>query len=290
MPSSTRNHRLDSGPLARSLKAGVPFLVLAVLLLAALPPALAAQEGQAFDPGCPLPYAGIAVKHPIDSNCGVEGISTADGPNHLQNRAKNNFCASGEPVTVTQSDFVNLQAAVAPDKANVACGSTRHLPANRSVLHDIYKTSGGATIGEGTQVRFVAFIDNAHYSDVGPGEAVNCKEHGNEPNDIHIPTVQSPGDNECSSVTAEMSPHSRPDAWTDKALNSLGVPVRITGQLFFDASHCPCTEGHQQPPKRISSWEIHPVYGIDVCTAKTLADCPVGDDTKWHPLTPPPAH
>jgi hypothetical protein len=28
-------------------------------------------------------------------------------------------------------------------------------------------------------------------------------------------------------------------------------------------------------------WEIHPVYGIDVCVNGTLASCPAGNDSKW---------
>lgn len=62
-------------------------------------------------------------------------------------------------------------------------------------------------------------------------------------------------------------------------------PVRVTGHLFFDASHKPC-ESDTDPtnPKRISLWEIHPVYAIDVCVNGTLASCPAANDSKWIPL------
>lgn len=271
-----------------SSRSAVPFLIPAALLLVllALPASLVAQEGEDFVPGCAFPFT--AVQHPIDSGdakCGIEGRSASDDANHAQNRAKNNFCATGDPVTLVQDDFVKLQKAV--QDAGIPSGSTKSLPPDRKVLHDLYTTAGGAKVGEGTKVRFVAFILKAHYSDTNTGEAVNCGLPGNEPNDIHIPTVQAttgPGAEECQSVTAEMSPHGRPSGWTPKALVGLGAPVRITGQLFFDGSHKPCTPDKPRNPKRVASWEIHPVYAVDVCTASTLADCPIGDDSKWHPL------
>ena len=97
------NHHFSSvrAFLGRGSRCGVGLLVPAVVLALALPAALAAQEGAPFDPGCsPLQFADIAVKHPIDDNCGIEGKSAADDANHAQNRAKNDFCAQGDPVTV----------------------------------------------------------------------------------------------------------------------------------------------------------------------------------------------
>jgi hypothetical protein len=56
----------------------------------------------------------------------------------------------------------------------------------------------------------------------------------------------------------------------------------VTGQLFFDASHKPCeSDTDTVSPKRISGWEIHPVYAIDVCINTTLASCPAGNESKW---------
>jgi hypothetical protein len=275
-----------------SSRSAIQLLVPSVLLLhlLALPAALAAQEGEDFVPGCNLPFAAIAVQHPIDSGdagCGIAGKAAADDANHAQNRAKNNFCAAGDPVTLTRDDFVKLQAAV--DGAGIPYGSPKRLPPDRKVLHDLVTTAGGATVGEGSKVRFVTLILGAHYSDTKSGESVNCGEPGNEPNDIHVPTVQAAGAEECESITVEMSPHGRPAGWTPKALQKAGAPVRITGQLFFDASHKPCIPGKQRNPKRIASWEIHPVYAVDVCTATTLAECPVDDESKWRPLAAPPA-
>src|SRR5438067_2303259 len=59
----------------------------------------------------------------------------------------------------------------------------------------------------------------------------------------------------CDSVTAEIVPHFRPDSWLALAtLNGsnastvlrnlrLDRALRFTGQLIFDASHMPCTNG-----------------------------------------------
>ncbi len=263
--------------------------ILATLAVAALAgaalPAAAAADG--LTPSCPLPFAAIAGKHPVDADCDAPGKPTSSDKTHAQNTAKNNFCATGDPAWVTRVSFRKLQAAAA--QAGITFGSDSKLPEDRSALANIYKTSEGATIGEGSKVRLVAFVKDAHYSNVSNGESVNCGETGKEANDIHIVTVQDPADDECTSVTAEMSPHFRPDGWTPAALNALQAPVRFTGQLFFDGSHRPCTAGHPQNPKRIAIWEIHPVYAVDVCSGSTLADCPVGDETKWKPLVPAPA-
>src|ERR1700686_4659856 len=225
MPDSARRLRFCLGSPVPPPTSHPLLMLAAAGLLLALPAAVTAREAPAFDPGCPFPFAKIAVSHPIDGNCGIEGSKASDDANHAQNRAKNNFCAQGDPVAVTLADFVDLQTAV--DKAGIPSGSPKKLPPDRKVLQNLYTGSGGATIGEGTKVRFVAFVLKAHYSDVGTGEAVDCGENGKEPNDIHIPTVQDMSDAECASITAEMSPHSRPAGWTPKALITPGVPMRI---------------------------------------------------------------
>jgi hypothetical protein len=104
--------------------------------------------------------------------------------------------------------------------------------------------------------------------------------------------------NACESFTAEITPHSRPDEWlvlstlhktqTKTAWDrivalELDRPLRITGQMFFDGSHRPCV-GEEGRPPRISVWEIHPVYGIDVCKKKSLTSCRVNVADDWKPL------
>jgi hypothetical protein len=62
--------------------------------------------------------------------------------------------------------------------------------------------------------------------------------------------------------------------------------VRFTGHLFYDGSHPkPCVNGKPQgSSRRISAWEIHPIYAIDVCTNTSISGCPVDQPNKWKPL------
>jgi hypothetical protein len=154
-------------------------------------------------------------------------------------------------------------------------------------------------LGEGKVIRVKAYLIEAHHADVGSGESVNCNGKSEEENDIHIALGPQPHSKECDSVTAEISPHYRPATWneighfetfdrsTQKYVVNGGLaarlqahPYRITGQLFFDASHAPCpcsTAGCG--PLRPSVWEIHPVYEIEVCRAGT--SCNETQDADW---------
>src|SRR4029077_1606963 len=102
---------------------------------------------------------------------------------------------------------------------------------------------------------------------------------------IHIELVKDADeDDDCKSVTAEMSPHFRPDAWEGLVNLSITRPVRITGPLFFDSAHQPCRGDKRPSPNRISVWEIHPVYQFEVCKNKSLSACSVSDASVWIPL------
>ena len=144
----------------------------------------------------------------------------------------------------------------------------------------------GIALGEGQQVRLVAFIVHAKYSnDTSGGETVNCSKNKQENNDIHIALGRKATTEDCATVTAEIIPHYRPTLWELQSLDRLPHrPVRITGQLFFDASHAPCAGGARgaRDPARISLWEIHPVYTIDVCKNKTLAGCKTDNPAVWN--------
>lgn len=63
--------------------------------------------GQAFTPPCELPFADIAEERDIDSRCDLDGNGSAS--TQLQNEAKNNYCAPGEPALVTFFSFRQLQ-------------------------------------------------------------------------------------------------------------------------------------------------------------------------------------
>lgn len=232
-----------------------------------------------FDPPCKLPFAAIAKKQPVDSKCGVAGDAGANDGMRFQDMAKNNFCATGKPFVLRFADYPKLQAAA--EKALGSNYKVGHPPPDRSGLKDI-ATVRGTKIGEGDVVQLVAFVEKAHYSDVNKGENVNCNQPGNPDNDIHIPLVSKAGDDECNSVTAEISPHFRPEVWTPGNLNKPGVPLRFTGQLMFDAEHKPCVAGKKINPARVSVWEIHPVYAVEVC--KSATKCDAANDADWTPL------
>lgn len=128
-------------------------------------------------------------------------------------------------------------------------------------------------LGEGKLVTLKAYVLIARQEG---GESVNCGK--NVPNaadfhDIHISLVESADvTEECAGVVAEMSPHHRPDSWNHANVDKVAgakLPVRVTGHLYFDSSHFPCANGQPSAgnPKRISLWEIHPIYKFEVCTA-----------------------
>ena len=108
-------------------------------------------------------------------------------------------------------------------------------------------------------------------------------------NDIHIAFGSHADSQECEGVSAEIIPHYRPASWNEighfetyssKTKKYTPNPAmasrlqahvyRITGQLFFDASHRACPCGTTCSPKRSSEWEIHPVYGIEVQVGKRV--------------------
>lgn len=265
----------------RKTRVAVPWILASLVAQMLLGSPCAAA---AFQPGCTLPYDAIKQHHPIDSSCDREGKPSASAKAKLQNKAKNDFCESGSPASVTLATFTKLQAA--SDKKHVHFGPMA-LPADRSVLHNLVTTTNGVTIGEGSLVRFVGFVHHALYSDTTGGESCNCNQPGRENNDVHIYLVGASGDNPCTGIVAEMSPHFRPVSWTDRAMNAtVAHPVRVTGPLFFDSVHLLCKNGKQagsNPPRR-ALWEIHPVYSCDVCKHTALADCAATDNTAWEPL------
>lgn len=235
-----------------------------------------------FKPVCANPsYPTPAPKSSlgIDKLCGRAG--SGSGPEGQQDMTKNNFCAKGTPQAITVADLTDLQAQVVKNTAinfgNENKGTRKKGPTiNRAPLKKL---------GEGKLVTLKAFVLIARQEG---GESVNCGKNVPEGalfHDIHISLVGSTDvEDECSSVVAEMSPHHRPDAWTHGNVEKVAkakLPVRVTGQLYFDSSHFPCTGG-QGPgagnPKRVSLWEIHPIYKFEVCTK----DCDA--EGTWLPL------
>jgi hypothetical protein len=297
-----------------------------VLITSGLPVAAdnprASQIEQIHEECIPPFFGDSGVPRAIDSantGCGLGGEPDLDTPagqakQDAQNQVKNHFCAwqqSTEPALVTRKSFDQLQSQL-PD--GVPFGTRTNMPTaeQRELLREFYTTTEGDIIGEGSYVQFAAYILEGHF---GGGESVNCGRTKRADVDIHLALVtvkpttldlKNRGPVECSSITAELSPHRRPIEWdilgrmtkTPAAQKLTGAqeklkdenlqrPLRIRGQLMFDASHSLCKGGQPtkgNPPRR-SGWEIHPVYSIDVCTATTLATCKVSREDVWVPLT-----
>jgi hypothetical protein len=160
--------------------------VSAALCLAAISSGVGgAQAPDKFMLACPLPFDAISVHRSLDTNCENEGRPLPeDGAveaNKEQNRAKNNFCAGGAPVTVTKKTFKDLEAktesleqATAGSAHPFTFGSHDLVPANRTAIRAVgfHQTSDGADVHEGTRVQTVAFLMEAKYSSTG-GESVN---------------------------------------------------------------------------------------------------------------------
>ena len=254
-----------------------------ILLMSVLSAILWGQS--TFQQTCDNPrFPGDAT--PIDSTCIVTGTSDPTKPDGLQNAAKNNFCPQVTSVTVKVKSLKSLQKKTEKQEKsmNLTLGTP---PPDRTFL---------STLGEGDLVTFEGFVFLARQE---CKETVNCGL--NIPNtdashDIHISlldrsrkTVDSDPQakkdaEECTGMVAEMIPHHRPPEWTACNVNDVAqqkLRVRITGQRFFDGSHVPCKGSLPQGsnPKRVSVWEIHPIYTFDVCPTGT---CSHGG---WVPLT-----
>lgn len=265
----------------------------------------AAPRDDSFQPSCTLPFDAIKTQQPIDGTCPAGGHSALTGggqPHVQQNLAKNNFCVTGDPTSISYNAFVALQTAV-NKMSNLTWGSGEKMPADRTPLQNLNIKDGGRslTVGEGSKVSFVGYVMAYEFADAEKGEDVNCDMSGDGNNDIHLTLRTVPGlilkkpagatDPRCNSVSAEVSPHFRPAAWAQLAAASSNAlftkyPLRITGALTFDAEHLPCVNGkpHSGSPVRISVWEIHPVYSVDVCKYTTLARCKVSNDAAWTPF------
>lgn len=254
--------------------------VLAIPVCALAVPVIAnAQDGQPFVHGCTsLPFQ--EQHHPIDDDCGIEG-KLADSDKKMESRAKNDFCETGTPTLVTFFTFGKLKQTT--DASGFVLG------ADRSGARNVWTTNPGAvTIGEGSLVKLAGFVLRADIANKSGGENVNCKRGGRERNDVHIhlaKTKSKSASNFCTAVVAEISPHLRPDDLNagDLMLTE-GFPVRVRGHLFFDGEHPVRCDMTHPANSRASTWEIHPVYGIDVCKHKSLTTCDPRTESEWTSL------
>lgn len=222
----------------------------------------------------------------IDSECGLDGTPMSSASEKSQNDAKNNFCAdTSNPATVSVSKIKSLQKSAASQEKKKKFEPGQP-PPDRSFL---------TALGEDNAVVFEGYIFAARQEGK---ESVNCgATPANVPAsyDVHISLLAKPrktkstdtqakrDKEECSGFVAEMIPHHRPAEWNQCNVESIaasGLRVRVTGQEFFDGSHLPCKNGEAASgdPRRVSLWEIHPIYSFEVCPS---GKCSSGG---WQPL------
>jgi hypothetical protein len=226
---------------------------------------------QGFNVACEVPFANPSPRTAFDDSCPNEGQPTAHVGFTLAQvttmyTLKNNYCAPGPTVDVVFGDMARFQQ------------GDMHL-------------GDGSAIAEGQRVRMVGIV--ADVKTTHSNEGVNCHATDDATTDIHI-NVSQASDDECQGIVAELIPHLRPAALTHDAVKAMLAPtsgshkiVRVTGQLFNDAEHhAACHQSGQ--PSRLSVWEVHPIYLLDICNNSTLADCSIDDNSVWTPYLAAP--
>ncbi len=251
---------------------------------------IGAAAAQKFPTTCAdgsTPHFPSASATPIDGKCGLKGAPPPDHPEDgLQNQSKNNFCATGSAAASIHISEMALLQKKAENQEKISGFTPGQAPPRRAFLKKL---------GEGRLVVFEGYVFQARQE---CKETVNCGlnvPNVNASHDIHIALLEKPRQTrssdpkaaqdkeECTGFVAEMIPHHRPAEWTACNVNDVadkGLRVRVTGQEFFDGSHVPCKKGVPQGsnPKRVSLWEIHPIYSFEVCPS---GDCANGG---WQPL------
>ncbi len=284
----------------------------AALCLSLIAP-VCAQRGPFPKKKCAVPFNEAPGKNLyVDNHCGLKGVVSASSSTNqktadrAQNSTKNNLCATGAGTTLSFSDLAALQQQV--DDAHILYGNAHAggsgPPVSRTAFTSDHALPDGSSVHEGSIVTLVAYILDSKYSpapSADSGETANCGATFPTRVDIHltlgetatlIPTKGPERDKLlCSSVTAEVIPHMRPAVWSNEWFTNvrrLQRPVRVTGQLMFDGSHHPCSDGKPTPggnPLRVSSWEIHPVYAVAVCKHGKIGECAPADEASWEKIS-----
>ena len=141
---------------------------------------------------------------------------------------------------------------------------------------------------EGTAVRVIAVLQVARKES---GETCNCELTKVADTDVHLVLLESSGDQEDTSITAELTPRLRAKGhsnWKASAVqkklkDSKTRLIRVTGWLMLDTAHLPHPDllpdesGHSQLT-RATNWEVHPVTRLEFCTG-TATECKAG--TGW---------
>ena len=293
------------------MKTRLSLLVLSVLAVILLPVAAGAKKPKFTTCRMPLPLQLKPFTHKpqrIDYLCGNTGCPR-NAANDKQNAQKNNFCASVNPITPVTLDTFSALNNASNNEPSIPKGEPPPSRAKLANIITIDNFDGGTKLGEGKVVSFVGYVLDARHSNVdkdnpltaGNGESVQCNLLGCAYNDIHITLAENSNETKlCRTVVAEIVPHYRPPPWDlfdspDYTFFFKTHAVKITGQLFFDGSHVPCTaEGkaglnpardNAKDFERLALWEIHPIYAIDVCKYADKAQCNPTDRHAWFPFT-----
>jgi hypothetical protein len=250
------------------------------LCLIVLAVTITAFSQDAFKPNSD-PFHNFEKQTAFDSACASPTGAAAEGSGSAaQDEVKNNFDAKLPASEITIESLVALQHDVSTHKG-FPWGRGKE-PKTRDNFQEM-----NGDFQEGDAVQITAYVLEAHAADTDSGESVNCgfgtkkgkaanvvnALKAKQFNDVHIALVRDPSLAQqgkgaaCQSVTAEISPHFRPAAWTADLFQP-GQLVRLTGQLMYDASHKVCLNGRglRGQPSRQSGWEVHPVYQVEICT------------------------
>lgn len=258
-------------------------VVLAVVLVAA---AAQSEPRFALRSGCVLPYAAYAPTRDVLYFCDNAGRRAGMPPPPLADRlrldAQNNLCAAASaPVPMAPREFGLLPS---PPKSE--------LTVSRKSLAQLAVLTGRSGVGEGTVIRTAGIISKAHVTgcrEPAPGEtageAVTCYFMGGpkvSEIQLNLSPVAGPRDQpDCDTIVAKLVTHYRPIWWDDIDIKTPEAPVRITGQLFYDDTAGTCQGSGGRSP-RMTRWEVHPVYAIDVCIA-SAAECDPANGQLWVP-------
>lgn len=210
------------------------------------------------------------------ADCPPRGCAAAKSPDALPNQLKDRSVTDGSTARLTFDDFAALQ-----QEADALVGEKQPLSgAARATLKDLPVSSG--KVSEGDLVEVVGFIIGVPHSNTS--ESVNCRLHGVDNNDFHIPLGREANADETEGIVVEMIPQNRPDGWDLgklKDVESQEWPVLVRGQLLYDNKHHVNADPQnlkQGDPKRFSLFEIHPITAFLTCETEP---CDPDDATRW---------
>lgn len=152
----------------------------------------------------------------------------------------------------------------------------------------------GLVLGQGDVVALAGWLVGHFENPMGP-EPVNCCVEDAAVRDWHLPLVaERPAVEpnvdslQYASIITEVIPQYHLPGWSldvVRGLSQAKTKVKVVGRLMYDSPHRPHT--HLVPdenahPRRVSSWEVHPVVEIWQCPEGL--DCQVDSTVGWEPV------